>query len=147
MVEASITTTTAASSEEISTCCESTCPTNLQQFDSKRHSRTRQRKAFCLRSPPPSQHLKKILANYPEGPQIFQEALQNADDARAVEFRIILDERTHRCKIPALDRFMVRRFISFLVCPVACNVLIWLKAATRPVASSQVLRYSSLMFP
>lgn len=48
---------------------------------------------FHLRAPPPSQHLKKILRNYPEGSQVFKEALQNADDAGAREFSVLLDER------------------------------------------------------
>lgn len=80
-------------------------------------------RSFCLRSPPPSQHLKKILANYPEGPQIFKEALQNADDAGARTFSILLDERNaigqdaQRMLLPQrLRRFMVRqaaqRFVS-----------------------------------
>lgn len=72
---------------------------------------------FCLRSPPPSQHLKKILANYPEGPQIFQEALQNADDAHAGKFRVLLDERTHhRLNNEKLERFMVRYRSLFTSC-------------------------------
>lgn len=62
---------------------------------------------FCLRTPPPSVHLKKILANYPEGTQIFKEALQNADDASATQFAIILDDRRQATSVHAdLDRFL-----------------------------------------
>lgn len=101
------TTTAASSSLESLRCCKG----DQLKSSSSYEQQIPTRKPFCLRSPPPSQHLKKILANYPEGPQIFQEALQNADDAKAAKFRVILDERTHRCKISQLNRFMVRKYV------------------------------------
>ncbi|GCA65091.1 hypothetical protein KIPB_016222, partial [Kipferlia bialata] len=38
--------------------------------------------------------LRRILKDYPQGPQILLELLQNADDARATEYCVYLD----RCK-------------------------------------------------
>jgi sacsin len=42
---------------------------------------------------PLTTRLNSILRDYPRGPQIFRELLQNADDARASEFCLMLDER------------------------------------------------------
>ncbi|EZG67082.1 hypothetical protein GNI_071940 [Gregarina niphandrodes] len=60
---------------------------------------------FGLRCPPPSVHLKRILANYPEGTSIFKEALQNADDAGATKFKLILDHRRIVNFEPSFERF------------------------------------------
>jgi hypothetical protein len=82
-----------------------------------RQNNRRSKGTFCLRSPPPSQQLKKILSNYPESPQIFQEAIQNADDAEASLIQILLDER-NLCdnlteqQIPqSMKRFLVSRCV------------------------------------
>jgi sacsin len=41
-----------------------------------------------------TKRLNSILKEYPNGTQIFRELLQNADDASATQFRILLDERS-----------------------------------------------------
>jgi sacsin len=39
--------------------------------------------------------IRDILAAYPDGSSILKELLQNADDAGASEFKLLLDLRTH----------------------------------------------------
>lgn len=51
--------------------------------------------------------IRGILRDYPEGTAIFKELLQNADDASASEFALLLDARTshghERLLFPSLD--------------------------------------------
>lgn len=39
--------------------------------------------------------IRDILAAYPDGSSVLKELLQNADDAGASEFQLLLDLRTH----------------------------------------------------
>eukprot|EP01080_Neovahlkampfia_damariscottae_P008276 gene8276-101_t len=47
-------------------------------------------------SEPLTNRLSSILRDYPKGTQIFKELIQNADDARATEFKIVFDSRNHK---------------------------------------------------
>ena len=42
-----------------------------------------------------TQHIREVLANYPEGTTILKQLIQNADDARATQVTFCLDRRQH----------------------------------------------------
>ncbi|XP_077979790.1 sacsin-like [Glandiceps talaboti] len=50
---------------------------------------------FGQRAPPLIKLIKDILDKYPEGGQIIKELIQNADDARATEVKLLLDTSQH----------------------------------------------------
>lgn len=58
--------------------------------------------------------IREVLRNYPAGPSILKELIQNADDAGARDVALCIDERHHECPAgQALSQFLGPALLAY----------------------------------